>query len=251
MTLRAAPLSLLLAIVLAAPGLAATGGGSGALTLMSRPRGASFRIVGDHEVVGQAPMSLGRGMTGRFEIYADEPGYERWHRTVVLDGVSTDTLWISLRRKNAMMAGGRSLLLPGWGQSYDEHPQRGMMFVVAGLVTGGAAALAEVRYRHRVDDYVAANTAYQEAGTVQTIASAFDARALASERANDAHVLRLVAIGVVGGIWGLSILDAMWAVPKPGGTVLLGAAVGPGTPGHGVGATAALPVAVTLVRVRF
>jgi uncharacterized protein DUF5683/PEGA domain-containing protein len=247
MTVRVAPLSLVLAIVLAGPALAKTTGSAGALTLMSRPSGASFRMVGEQEMFGQTPVTLGRGMAGRFQIYANEPGFERWHRTIVLDGVSSDTLWISLRRKSAFVAGGRSLLVPGWGQFYDDHPRRGLVFLISNLGAGGTVVVAQSRNRDRLSELAAAEAAYQASGTPAALA----ARNRASDRAISAHRLRTTAIGVLSGLWGLSILDAMVAVPHPSGAFTLGAAVGLGGGGRGGDAAAGLPIVVTLARVRF
>jgi len=93
-------------------------------------------MVGEQEMFGSDARDPRARDGRRFQIYANEPGFEHWHRTIVLDGVSSDTLWISLRRKSAFVAGGRSLLVPGWGQFYDDHPRRGLVFLISNLGAG-------------------------------------------------------------------------------------------------------------------
>lgn len=226
MTLRAALSSLLFALVTAAPALAQTTSSTGSLTLMSRPVGASFRIVGDQVVVGRTPVTLDRGFAGRYRVSGSEIGYERWSRSLVLDGVTADTLWMTLRQKGALRAGARSLILPGWGQRYDEHPARGMVFLIAEIAAGAGLGVAELRYRDRVDAFEAADAAYRAAQTPAGADAAFAARQSAADRAEDTYQLRQVLLGAAVTIWGLSVIEAAAFVPRPVGTILLGA--GPG-----------------------
>ena len=215
MMVRAALFSLLLTLGATAPALAQNPGPSGSLTLMSRPAGASFRIEGDVTVVGRTPMTFDHGLAGRYRINGFEVGYDRWSRTVMLDGVSADTVWFTLRQKSALMAGARSLLVPGWGQAYDEHPVRATLFLISALGAGAGVGIAHWRYRDRVDDYDAAVLA--NAGVVR-----------AAARVAHARQLRMIMLGIAGGVVGLSVIDAVASVPRPVGTILLGDASGTG-----------------------
>jgi hypothetical protein len=213
----------------------------GSLTVLSRPSGASFRITGEQVVVGRTPMTFARGLTGRYEVRSLEPGYATWRREVHLDGVSADTLWMTLQRKGAAGAGLRSLIVPGWGQFYSGRPGMGATFLAAGLVTGAAFGLTSWRYHDRVTDYDAANDRYQAATTQSAIDAAFAARQSASNRAEDAYKQRQIAMGVAGGVWGLAVLDALLHFPKvsEGGVSL---ELAPPQPGAGVMPLAALTV---------
>ena len=212
MMVRAALLSLLLAVGVIAPAPAQPSGPSGSLTLMSRPAGASFRIEGDVTVVGRTPMTFDRGLAGRYRIVGFEIGYDPWSRTVMLDGVTADTVWFSLRQKSAFMAGARSLILPGWGQAYDEHPVRATLFMIGAITSSAGVGIAHWRVHDRADDYAAA------------VGTTGEARAAA--RLAHARQLRLIMAGVAGGIMGLSVIDAAASVPHPVGTILLGEAGG-------------------------
>ncbi len=251
MTVRAAVLSLSLAMVSAAPALAQTASPTGSLTLMSRPAGAWFRLEGDVVVVGRTPMTLDRGLTGRFRVSGSEIGYQRWSRSLVLDGMTADTVWITLREKSALMAGARSLLLPGWGQFYDEHPVRGMVFLVGGIAVGAGLSVNELRYHDRLDDVEAADAAYLAAQTPADASAALAARQSAADAADDARQFRGILLGVAAAVVGLSVIDAAAFVPRPVGTILLGAG-----PGGSNSARRGLPadgprIVMTLARVKF
>src|SRR5690349_18087226 len=193
---------------------AQSGLASGSLTVLSRPSGASFRITGEQVVVGRTPMTLARGLTGRYEVRSLEPGYATWRRVVNLDGVNADTLWMTLQRKGAAGAGLRSLIVPGWGQFYSSRPGLGATFLAAGVAAGAAVGVTAWRYHTRADDYDAANARYQAATTQSEIDAAFAARQSASDRAEHAYQQRQVTLGVAGGVWGLAVLDALLHFPK-------------------------------------
>ncbi|MBI1796584.1 MAG: PEGA domain-containing protein [Candidatus Eisenbacteria bacterium] len=248
MTVRTALVASLMAVAIAAPAWAqvparSMPGTTGSLTIMSRPSGASFRLIGDQSVVGRTPMTLDRGLAGRYRVWGEDIGYERWKRAIALDGVTADTVWMTLKTKSGLMAGLRSFIIPGWGQFYDDHPGRGTVFMLAGLATGAGAVYAQSVYRNRVDDFQAADAAYQAATTPAEIASTFAARTAASRRAQDAYdARRWVAIGGAA-LWGLSWLEAAISVPHPVGPILLGGATGfvpaPSATGDGVTVTVA------------
>jgi hypothetical protein len=237
MMVRAALLSLLLAVGAVAPALAQDSGPTGSLTLMSRPAGASFRIEGDVTVVGRTPMTFDRGLSGRYHIVGYEIGYDRWSRTVMLDGVSADTVWFTLGQKNAFMAGARSLILPGWGQIYDEHPVRATLFMLSAVGAGVGVGIAQWRYRDRKDDYAAA------VGTTN--------EAHAAARLDHARQFRLIMLGALGGVVGVSVIDAAASVPRPVGTILLGQAAGSGQGRLGALPAAGMEYGVVLASRRF
>jgi hypothetical protein len=251
MTVRAALLPLLLAVAAAAPAFAQTAGPTGSLTLMSRPAGASFRIEGDLVVVGRTPMTLNRGLAGRYRVSGSEIGYQHWSRSLVFDGVSADTVWMTLRQKSALMAGARSLILPGWGQFYDEHPVRGMVFLIGGIAAGAGLGVAELRYRDRVDEQEAADVALRAAQSGADADAASAVLRRATDKAEDAYQLRRILLGAAAAVLGLSVIDAAAFVPRPVGTILLGAG-----PGDSNSARRGLPaagprIAMTLARVKF
>jgi hypothetical protein len=232
---------------------------SGSLTIMSRPAGVSFRVVGDQSIVGRTPMTLARGLNGRYRVSGNESGYESWGRDILLDGVSADTLWMTLHPKSAFMALVRSTIVPGWGQFYAEHPTRGLVFMGAAAGGGVFFGITALQYENKLDDYRKAEAAYLAATTPPQLDVTLKAWQLASEKAEDAYKLRQIALGVTGGIWLLGMIDATLGFPRVGlGPVLLSVDVRPSEASpHDAGSPSSsgsvLPGAatITLARVGF
>lgn len=200
-------------------------GAGGSLTVLSRPSGASLRISGEQVVVGRTPMTLARGMIGRYEVRSNEPGYSARPRVIQLSGVSADTLWMTLQPKSAAAAGLRSLVIPGWGQFYGSRGGAGAAFLTAGLLGGAAVGVFAIRYNDRRDAADAATARYTATPTAITLAD----KEHADGRLDDARQQRGIAVGVAAGIWGLSAIDAVVHFPRvSGGALALGPAAGVG-----------------------
>jgi hypothetical protein len=246
MTVRATLAASLLLTSLAAPVLAQTSAAAapaptptGSLTLMSRPSRASFRLIGDQSIVGRTPMTLDRGLVGRYRVWGEDIGYERWKKTIVLDGVSADTVWMTLARKNALKAGIRSLIFPGWGQFYDDHHGRATIILTAVTLVAGGGIWAQIDYKHRSDDLDHAKAQFAVSPTPENLAAVGHA----TNRFNDASNVRKGVLIAGATVYGIAFLDAVFAVPHPVGPVLLGADVS-ASPADG-------RLAVTVARVNF
>jgi hypothetical protein len=172
---------------------------AGSITVLSRPAGAAVRLAGEQVVVGRTPITIQHGLVGRYELRTLEPDYGTVKRTLFLDGISADTVWITLHPRSAGGAGLRSLVMAGWGQGYGHHPGRGVAFFCVALAAGAGVTVTEVRYRHRLDALRDAVPSYQ---------------AEASKRADDARKLRQIAIGTLAGVWGLNVIEAMVHFPS-------------------------------------
>lgn len=220
---------------------------SNSLTLFSNPPGVSFRISGDQEIVGRTPITFSPWLPGRYRIEGSEAGYDRWRRSLVFDSASSDTIWITLRRKNVAMAGVRALAVPGWGQWYDEHPRRGLVFLAGAVAAGIGTAVANMRYQDRWDENRAAASAYMADPTPATAA----AWQRSADRVGDAQLVRAGFIWAGVGVWGLGLIDAVAFVPRPlrsglrGGGGATGGTSGREPRGGGADIT------MTLARVRF
>jgi hypothetical protein len=223
MTVRATLAASLLLTAIAAPVLAQTSAAppavrSGSLTLMSRPSSASFRLIGDQSIVGRTPMTLDRGLVGRYRVWGEDIGYERWKKTVVLDGVSADTVWMTLGRKSALKAGARSIVFPGWGQFYDDHHGRGTVVLTAVALFAGGAIWAQIDYHNRQDDLAHAQAVAAASPTPENLAALDHA----SNRFEDATNVRK-GVWIAGAtIYGVAFVDAVLGVPHPVGPVMLG-----------------------------
>jgi hypothetical protein len=184
----------------------------GSVTVLSRPPGASFRLQGPQTVAGRTPMTVARGLGGPFVVTGSAPGYETWRRKMTLTGSSPDTVWMTLSPKSAAMGAARSLVLPGWGQIYNERP--GHAWAMGGLVVGAAAfvGVAQLRYVEREDIY---DDLIAEGSTNTALVNR------ARESLEDASEVRDLALMALGGAWAVNVIDALVFGPP---------AVDPGTP---------------------
>jgi hypothetical protein len=216
----------LLSILLPALAWGQDEGPSGSLTLVSRPTGAAVRIIGDRDITGRTPFTLERGLVGRYQVRSIEPGYETWKRSIVLDGASQDTLWITLRPRTVVKAGLRSAIVPGWGQFYSGRTTMGWVSLAANIAAGSAVLWTHVEYEQSLDELDAATSNA--------------ARRLAAQHAEDAYQNRRIAIGVAAGVWAINVLDAVVFFPRlQTRSVSVGLNVRPGLDGEkGVALTA-------------
>jgi len=245
MLLRTAPLLLWSIMVASVPAAAQTSPASSSLTIHSTPPGVSFRITGDQEVSGRAPATLDSWLPGRYHVEGFARGYGGWRRNILCDGMTSDTLWIALRPLSRVGAGARSLVMPGWGQFYDQHPARGWVFLTGALAAGAGLAVTEQRYRDRQDELEAAAAAIANAQTPAEWASGIALWERVAERVHSAHQARQAFLWAGAGVWGLSTIDALAFVPKPEPVERLGTGLGADRVGRET------RFVMTLARVRF
>jgi hypothetical protein len=182
---------------------------TGTLTVLSRPPGASFQIRGAVEISGRTPLTLTPRVTGRYELRSTEPGYNTWRRVLNFDGVSPDSVWMTLTRKSLVGAGLRSALVPGWGQFYSSHPASGGAFLGAAVLAGAGFGLSRLRYEDRqndVDDAIARLNASNTPATRAALQSAVTER-------DDALRMRRITGGVLGGVWAVSFIETLARFP--------------------------------------
>jgi hypothetical protein len=151
-------------------------------------------------VVGATPLTLSGVSPGKYRVRAIDPAFERWQRTVEVDGVQKDTVWMSLRERTSARAIVRSLCLPGWGQFYSSRPVAGWMYAISAAALFGGSIAAQARYVDRID----------EASRAQTIEE-YDR---AVQKAEDARRLRNGLQGAVAGVWGVNLIDATLFHPR-------------------------------------
>ncbi len=205
----------------------------GSLAIVSQPAGVGVRLVGEQVIEGRTPLVLSRGLAGRYRVMGMQDGYETWRRTIYLDGLSADSLFMKLSAKQALRAGARSALLPGWGQFYSGRPASGWAYLLLGLSAGTLLAVEEFVYQDRVDDYETAREAYRAAATAQEVQLAYEAYRTAARRAEDAFENRRRAAYAAAGVWGINLLDSIVLFRGPGqGSWTIGGGVKP-APGGG------------------
>jgi hypothetical protein len=184
----------------------------GSLTFLSRPVGARVTLKGPQRLVGRTPLTLDREAAGRYRVTGSAPGFESWHRTLVIDVARTDTVWMALHRKSALLAGLRSTLLPGWGQFYDERPVHAWTMLLASSGAAATLVTAAVQYRDKLDLYEELARRYQASPTPQNLLI----RDAAFEEQSRAFDFRRNMLITTTAVWGVNVLDALvFGPPRP------------------------------------
>ena len=184
------------------------------LVVRSRPSGADVRISGDRLVLGRTPFTLERPLAGRYHLAGSAPGWETWRRTLDLSPGRADTVWMTLRPKHAVMGAARSLVLPGWGSFYAEHPVHGWTIVVGDGVAAIVALVTQKQYRDKADLYESLNAEAERIGAPPGSGPRLLAEAAREDRDAARDVRNGVLIGAAGW-WGASVLDALLFGPPP------------------------------------
>jgi hypothetical protein len=120
---------------------------------------------------------------------------------------------LRLAPKTAAKAAVRSVLLPGLGQQY--KGQRGKAWLVRAVAVGGAAvAYTGIKQRKTaIDDYDAAKAEYDAAVSGEQIDHWYGEMDSRYGKIGKAENLRNAGFGLLGGIWVLNIVDAVFGFP--------------------------------------
>jgi hypothetical protein len=174
------------------------------LTVTSDPPGAVVRLSGEYEWVGRTPWSLHRPLSGIYRVEAHVPGYQIWHGQIMLGPGEPQDLRIRLSKKTRFGAGVRSLVLPGWGQRYNDVPTRGWVYTIGEIAAlSGSIVFWEIyqdrgRVRPRHVRIETRNDRYGLRDARGTVEKSDDARGVGPLRARDRRRRRHLRARVAG-----------------------------------------------------
>lgn len=208
--------------VLAVPAAAQTGGGDlpltvqapPALVVRSSPPGATVLLRGPYELVGTTPWSLTRSLSGIYRIEVRRPGYEGWSGEVVV-GAGTE-LDVTLAPKTRIKGLARSLVIPGWGQTYLGASGKGRLFLAAEVAALGGFIWMHELYRDDVRRFDDAADAYRNEPREELLPALrreLNRRSDDADRSYDRQ--QLVALAGAG-VYAVSALDALLFTPASG-----------------------------------
>lgn len=103
----------------------------------------------------------------------------------------------------------RSLIIPGWGQLYDDAPVEGWVLLLGAIGAGAYAGYTQYDHSTKVSDYNSIYGEYLNASTDADRALLGQSLADKYSEVDRAAKRRDVAIGLVAGVYGLSLLDAL------------------------------------------
>lgn len=181
------------------------------LVVRSRPSGAEVELQGERSAVGRTPFELTRPLIGRYRLTGSAPGFERWHRTVQLGAAGTDTVWMVLAPKHRVLGVARSLLVPGWGAFYEEHPNHGWTLLAGDGVALATLGIAQKQYSDKSSVYDALVIEARGAPPGSTPARLRDAALVDRDHAYD---FRNATVAVSAGWWAAGVLDALLFGPS-------------------------------------
>jgi hypothetical protein len=214
----------------------------GNLTVRTSPPGAEARLEGEADITAVTPAIFNYPLIGEYRLTVSKHGFERYRTELVLDPAHPTALDVELTPKTGFKAALRSALIPGWGQYYGEQKTKGFTF---GLMFAGAVtffAIADHDLTNKENDFESRLRDFDDARA--NGASYFELSRLHSEmagaqkRAYDAEDVRRISIGVVAGVWGLNVLDALLFTPTDRATFSVkGLTVGPSTDMQSVSVT--------------
>ena len=209
---------LLLPAVVSAQGAAEKG-----LVVRSDPQGALVELKGEATVTGITPTIFQYPFVGDYDIVVKQLGYEDYHTKVFLDPTKRMELDITLTPKTRFKAAIRSVVFPGWGQTYSDRKGRGLAFLLLSVGASASYLVADHnfnikfdRYDQRLHEYDRAVAKGAQHDDLVELSSLLND---AQEEAYDMEDVRRFTIGLAAAIWGLNILDALLSSPRRAGLV--------------------------------
>lgn len=214
----------------------------GGLTVVTTPPGAEVILEGEADLYGISPVTFSFPTLGEYSLTVRKHGYEDYKSSLLLDPAKPQQVLVGLSPKTAMKAGVRSMLIPGWGQRYSGNKNRGLL--IGALFVGSALLLLDAHntFQSREDEYLQRLAEYDHSvsrgGAIQELSPLYDALAAAQSKAYDAESRRRIAAGVVIGVWGLNVVDALLSAPGERATFSVkGVAVEPSAGADGLRVT--------------
>lgn len=191
---------------------------SGSLTIVTTPPGAEVTLEGEALLSGISPITFSYPAIGEYKLKVTKYGFETYKTRLLLDPSKPQQVAVELSPKTAVKAALRSMVFPGWGQRYTDQKSKGFLF--GACFTGAALVLlgTETKFQDRQDDYYNRLAEYDRAvargATYEQLSVRYDALSAAQKKAYDAESGRRIAAGVVIGVWGLNVIDALLFSPN-------------------------------------
>lgn len=180
------------------------------ITLINAPPQAAIYI--DGERIGTSGDSL-LAPAGFRKLKIRSSGYSSYSQRVVLAPNAENVFSIALNRKTKYGAMWRSMLIPGWGQKYQEKGVRQFAYPV---LFCGAAVLSYVsvgKYNDSVEDYRSKRNTYLAAYTSMDIEFGRQQMLQAYDQLEADETTRNLLFALTGAIWLWNIADTILTPP--------------------------------------
>lgn len=189
---------------------------AGGLTIRSTPPGARIVLSGDVIVSGLTPARFPHLLDGDYKLVLSMHGFENYSTRVSLDPTREMELSIRLSPRTKFKATARSLLIPGWGQRYNDQKFKGAVFTLFAVGSVINYLIADEKFSDRrsdFNDWLALYDQTAATGSIEQLRRIQPDLDRAQKSAYDAESYRRLSIGSVIAVWGLNVLDALFLSP--------------------------------------
>ena len=196
----------------------------GVLTVNSVPSGAEATLEGSVKVTGVTPSTFKQLLIGNYKLKISLSGYETFKTDLAIDPTRHFEINATLNPKSKFKALMKSVVVPGWGQTYLERNKKGRIFT---FLTAGSVLAYYLIDKDFDDKYDYYQQKLNEYDSVKVFGDINDLRIVktkldeAQNDAYDSENIRRVSIGVVAGLYGLNILDVLFFSPIEKQTVAI------------------------------
>jgi len=183
------------------------------IIVKSEPPGAMVYFQGENSFVGITPFKLHPAIRGTYKMSVSKRGFEKGKYEYFFSGREKGTLKLKLSPKTRVKAGLRSVVFPGWGQSYAERKMTGilMSLLQVGTVIGTITSVRD--YDNAVDEYENALKIYEK-NKKQSSDTYWEIVVKKHKQADDTFNRKQMWLWISGGLWIYNILDSMIFFPS-------------------------------------
>ncbi len=190
-------------------------------TVTTSPPGAEVSLIGAVTLNGITPVTFKQGLEGNYQVRVTSFGYETYKSSVFLQTGKLMTLTVRLHPKTVLKAAARSLLIPGWGQSYAGQKGKGTLLTLAAVGAVASFLVADANFTNKENEYNDMVTSYRNALTYDQKQLIYSSLKGARKSAYDAESVRRITIGAVIAVWGLNLLDVIFFFPEDNGSLVV------------------------------
>jgi len=179
----------------------------------SFPQGATVHI--ENEIIGKTPCLFPYTLQGKYRLWAEKQGYEKWSKAILFSEDFPDTVYFKLHPKSRIKAISRSLIMPGWGQKYTGQKWKGRIFFSLEICTLLATVASHLNYTTKLNDYNKALEKYEkESRSYVKEKYAWSEVIKAHSDLKYSYKMRNTMIYIGIGIYTINLLDAIFSYPK-------------------------------------
>ncbi len=186
---------------------------AGGLTVVTTPPGAEVILDGEANLSGLSPITFSYPAIGEYKLTIRKYGFEEYRTRLLLDPSKPQQVAVELSPKTGIKAALRSAVIPGWGQRYTGQKGKGFLLSASFVASALVLLNEDTEFRDRRDEYESRLSEYDNAvnrgETYTDLSRRYTLLTRAQTKAYDAESRRRISAGIVVGVWGLNVIDAL------------------------------------------